>query len=174
MNERKQRIELLSRINRGHRARPDLLKSLSKPLRTPVEESALLSLPETDCITRAFTAGYRNVVDHLDLSYRRHFRHDEEESVFDIAERLGRQFAISGERAHLLLNGLSDICGAVELPVATLLGNARALIDLDGDTLSIIAINKSNGLLIDYNKDDLQQQYEIAIWGDRWPLLAIL
>ena len=91
------------------------------------------------------------MVAHLDLSYRRHFRHDEEKSVFDIAERLGRQFTISGERAHLLLTGLSEICGAVELPVATLLGNARAVIDLDGDTLSIIAKNKSNdvGILLD-------------------------
>jgi hypothetical protein len=125
-------------------------------------------------MTRAFMTGYRNAITHSDVSYRKHFRHDAEQSVFEIAERLKRQFAFSGERAYLLLTGLSEICGAVELPVATLLGNARAVIDLDGDTLSIIAKNKNNGLLIDYNKDDLQQQFEIVIWGDRWPTLTLL
>jgi hypothetical protein len=87
-----------------------------------------------------------------------------------MAERLAAE--LPTEAAYLMTK-MSDYCGAVSLPLSTLLRHAGAIIRLDGDSLSVISLDHKEGLLIDYNRDDEDQNYEVTIWGNRWPTAVL-
>jgi hypothetical protein len=71
------------------------------------------------------------------------------------------------------LTKLSEYCGAVRLSLSALLKHAALIIQLDGDSLSALSIDHTEGILIDHNPDDREQAYEVAVWGDRWPLMVL-
>ena len=77
-----------------------------------------------------------------------------------------------GERGSLFTK-LNTDCGAVVLDILILLRHTGSLIRFDGDTLSAISADQTQGLLIDHNPDDSEQTYEVAVWGHRWSLLAL-
>ena len=72
-----------------------------------------------------------------------------------------------------LLTKPSTDCGAVTLDISILLKHTGSLIRFDGDSLSAMSADRTQGLLIDHNPDDYEQTYEAAVWGDRWSLLAL-
>jgi hypothetical protein len=169
MNSRQQKIELLSRINRGRNKAPSFLASLSELLGAVIGPSALVPLPETDALWDAFRRGYQSVKDGS-LSYRRFFQQREARLVFEFADCLAEKML---NEHGLFLTKLSSDCGAAELDVSILLRHVGSVIDFDGDSLSVISVDRTQGVLIDHNPDDYNQTYEVAVWGDRWSLLAL-
>jgi hypothetical protein len=167
MESRRQRIQLLSRLNRGKLALPSFLASLSEALRHPVEESALLPLSDTDALIDAFRTGYQNAIADSAISYRRFFARAEKRRVFRLADCLANE--LSNESVFFLTKK-SEECGAIEIKASTLLRRAHAVISFDGDSIIALSKDRQQGLLIDHNTDDSDQQYEIAVWGDRWSL----
>jgi hypothetical protein len=71
-----------------------------------------------------------------------------------------------------LLAKLRTDCGAVVVDISLLLRHAASVISFDGDSLSAMSMDRTQGLLIDHNPDDIEQTYEVAVWGDRWSPLV--
>ncbi len=90
-------------------------------------------------------------------------------SVFKLTDCLADRLS---ENVYFLTQKGED-CGAVRVNVSALLKHAKLVIGLDGDSLSALSLDGVEGLLIDYNPDDEQQTYEVAVWGDRWPVQAL-
>jgi len=170
MDSRREKIGLLSRINRGKTATPAFMASLSEALECALQGESIQSLTETDSLWGIYGIGYSEAVKGASCSYRHMFSRDEAVKVFQMADCLAR--SLSGEKAFLL-SKQSEICGAVEVEAANLLKHCGPVINLDGDAVRIVSKDKSQGLMIDFNPDDVQWQYEVAAWGDRWPLLVL-
>jgi hypothetical protein len=169
MNSRQGKIELLSRINRGRKTGPSFLATLSDVLGVPIDASAFVALPETDALVEAFRRGYQSVKDGS-LCYRRFFQQQEAARVFAFADCLAKKMP---DEYGLLLTRLSADCGAVRLDIQILLKHVGSVIDFDGDSLSLISVDRLQGVLIDHNPDDHDQTYEVAVWGDKWSLHAL-
>ncbi len=169
-NSRREKIQLLSRTNRGRAAAPSFLEELSEALGESVEAGALQSLPETDVLLRAFREGYQAAIKDGALRYRRFFFATERASVLRVADCLGDQLPTE---SVFFLTRLSSDCGAVRVDASTLLSHTASIIRLDGDSLSVISSDQTQGILIDHNPDDPPQAYEVVVWGDRWSLLGL-
>src|SRR5579872_2589861 len=113
MSSRQEKIELLSRTNRGRKATPSFLASLSDVLGETIDASALAPLPETDVLVEAFRRGYQSVKDGA-LSYRRFFQQREARCVFEFADCLADKMP---DEHGLFLTKLSSDCGAAELNI---------------------------------------------------------
>lgn len=169
MNTRQERIELLSRENRGRKTTPLFLATLSGLFGVAIEPSALATLPETDTLREAFRSGYQNVKEDA-LGYIRFFQQRETRLLFEFADCL----AVKMQRERgLFLTKLSSECGAVELDVSVLLSHVGSVIRFDGDALSVISVDRTQGILIDQNPDDCDQTFEVVVWGSTWSLLAL-
>jgi hypothetical protein len=160
----------LARMNRARTAAPTFLACLSQTLGEPVAPDMLVPLPESDTLFEVFRGGYRDAVNGSPLTYSRFFPEPETDLVFRFADCLADR--MHGECGFILTKPATD-CGAVRLDVPMLLRHMAGIIRLDGDSLSVISSDRTQGLLIDHNPDDYQQTYEVAVWGDRWSLLAV-
>jgi hypothetical protein len=165
METRRTRIELLSRINRGRAAAPKLLRDLSEALGEDLDVSALRSLPETDALFQASLDKYQAAIRNGTNHYRRLFLESERPEVLRIADCLADHLGI--ENAFLLTK-LSRYCGAINVSLASILRHTASIIRLDGDSLSAISSDRTQGILIDHNPDNHSEAYEFVVWGDRW------
>lgn len=170
MNDRQQRIQLLSRINRGKKAAPLFLRELSQILGADVGLDSLVDLEETDRISTLFWDGYHSAVAGYPTCIRRHFRSDECFLVFQLADCIAAKI---GAESCLILTKQSDDCGAVRLMFSDVMKHACMMIRLDGDSVSAISSDCCQGLLLDRNQDNIDETFELAIWGDRWSLAAL-
>jgi hypothetical protein len=170
IDSRKQQILLRSRMNRGRTEAPSFLSAVAEAVGEPVDMKSLVPLPETDILREAFRAGYQNVVREATVGYRKLFLPSQSSLVFRLATCLADQ--VSTERSFFLTK-LSEYCGAVSLNLSVLLKHAASIIKLDGDSLSALSTDQTEGILIDHNPDDPEQAYEVAVWGDRWPLMVL-
>jgi hypothetical protein len=168
MDNRQEKIQMLSRKNRGRAVAPSFLADLSEALGESVEAQALQSLSETDGLLRAFREGYQAAIKDR-VSYRRFFLATERASVLRIADCLADQLP---KEDAFFLTKLSSDCGAVRVSVSTLLAHTASIIRLDGDSLSALSTDQTQGILVDHNPDDPPQAYEVVVWGDRWSLLG--
>jgi len=169
MSSRRQKITLLTRTTRGRAAAASFLASLSEALGEPMEACSLVSLPESDALLEAFRNGYQRAINGEQVRHRTFFRAPEAGRVFQLTDCLADQMA--GERAFLLAKVRMD-CGAVVADTSTLLRHAASVISFDGDSLCAMSMDRTQGLLIDHNPDDIEQTYEVAVWGDRWSALS--
>jgi hypothetical protein len=159
----------LTRMNRGRAATTSFLKSLSEALGEPVEANALVPLAESDALLEVFRNGYQATIDGKLSGHRAFFRAPEGSGVFQLAGCLADQML--GERVFLLAK-LSTNCGAVTVDISILLRHTASIVRFDGDSLSAMSIDQTQGVLIDHNPDDAEQTYEVAVWGDRWSSFA--
>ena len=169
MSSRQQKISLLTRTTRGRAAAGSFLASLSEALGEAIEASAFVSLPESDALLEAFRNGYQRAIHGEQVCRRALFRAPEAQHVFQLTDWLGDQTA--GERVFLLAKLQAD-CGAVVVDISTLLRHAASAIRFDGDSLCAMSMDQTQGILIDHNPDDIEQTYEVVVWGDRWSPLA--
>jgi len=158
------------RRNRRRLATPMFLEKLSSVLGVSIEESALASIDETDELSTLIRTGYQTSISPEAASYRRFFTEPQRDLVFRFADRFS--LFVPDEMAFFVPKQSYD-CGAVRLKLAFLLGHVASVIRFDGDFLSALSEDRQQGILIDHNAGDTEQAYEIAVWGDRWPLLAM-
>jgi hypothetical protein len=167
MDDRTQKIELLSRMNRQRATAPAFLAGLSDRLGEPIEVSALIPVLEADTIQEAFRTGYQSAISQGTLSYRRTFRPHERSTLFSIVDCFAE--SLPAEEVFLL-SKLGKDRGVVKLDISVLLRHTASVIKFDGDSLSALSRDLSQGVLIDHSADDLHEAYEIVVWGERWPL----
>jgi hypothetical protein len=169
MESRQERIRLLSRVNRENAVSPMFLEELSKALGVRIDTNRLVDTSGVDELMIASQRGYAGITKRDELGYRRFFRPNERARVLHLAGCLADRLGI--EEVFFLTKFEEDL-RAVKLCGSELFKRANAIIDFDGDSLSVLSEDRSQGILIDYNPDDYEQAYEIAIWGDRWKMLV--
>lgn len=169
-SERLHKINLLTRMNRGRHATPAYLAAATEALGETVPLDALMSLPDTDRIVESFQRGYRAARGGNIVAYYKFFAAGQDERVSRMADRLGQQ--LSDEPAYLVTKKSED-CGAIRLRLGPVLRHAISIIRLDGDSLSALSLDETEGLLIDQNPDDESHNYEVTVWGDRWASMAL-
>ena len=59
------------------------------------------------------------------------------------------------------------------MSLRTVLRYASSIVRLDGDSLRLVSLDQTEGLLIGYNSDDNDHKFEVTVWGDRWPITAV-
>ncbi len=164
---RQQRIRLLVRRNILRTAAPLLLERLANVVGDEVSPAALVS--EANGLRESFRLGYQGAIEKHAFAYRRFFRSHESRQVFLLAARLAGQIT---ERVYLLTRA-ETISVAVILSSPGLLANAESVIEIDRDSLSLLSLDGTEGILIDHNPDDSNETYEFVVWGSRWPLITL-
>ena len=170
MDSKQEKIRLLSRVNRQRAAAPHFFAVLSNTLDEPVDPASLLGSAEADLMLRTFRNGYEGVVGSDATSFRRFFRINEQRVVIRFAACLGLHLA--GEQGFFITK-IGGQTAAVMVKVGALLKSAESVIALDGDSLSALSADHKEGILIDHNEGEIDEAYEVAVWGNRWPLMAL-
>jgi hypothetical protein len=156
-------------MNREKAATPAMLASLSNALDMPVDATALIAPLEADSLMTGFRTGYSHATERGAPSYRRFFHQGELPLLLNLTDSLVHR--LGAEEVYLLTKFEGD-CRVVVLNVTALFSRVGAVIEFDGDSLCALSKDHSQGVLIDHNPDDLDQTYELTVWGDRWPLLV--
>jgi hypothetical protein len=168
--ERQVKIGLLSRANRGRAEIPRFLHGLSDALGEPVESSSLADLADTDALSAAFRASYEQTAKGIGVSFRNNFEAKDRLAVFRIVDCFADRLR---EEQVFLMTKLSEICGAVLIRGAVVFRHAEPLLRLDGDSVAVLSSDRTQGFLLDFNPEDPGHVYEVAVWGDRWPVLIL-
>ena len=170
MNERQRRISELGQENRARAAKPEFIQRLSVLLRREFDASSFADRETTGELRRRSGEGYEFAKDPREPGFARYFSRAEEGYVLSLVACLGTK--IHGAPAFALFRQ-SELCGAVAIEATEALANIRSLIDVDGDGPSVITADRRDGLLLDFNPDDEATCYELAIWGESWPILFL-
>jgi hypothetical protein len=170
MEERRQRIAALSRMNRGSALQPRFLVELSAALSTPISPTQLLDLAQTDSVRNLLSQGYRTVLENRQPSFRKFFSRDQVPHLLYLIDCLALRLGSEEVILHLKNSGL---CGAIFSEAQIVLSRPREVINLDGDSLNILSLDKQQGIILDFNPDEFEEHYELSIWGDRWSFAII-
>jgi len=170
VEDRRQRIAILSRTSRGDALRPTYLAELSAALGGPVTHAELLDLTQTDSVRTRLREGYSIVLENRQPSFHKFFKKDQESQVLYLIDCLA--ITIGSEKAILHIKN-SEFCGAILSEASAFLKCPKEIIELDGDSLSILSADYQQGLILDLNRDEVYEHYELAVWGDRWPLAVL-
>lgn len=163
------RIGLLARSNRGRKVLQQVLAELAAILGEPIEHVNALSLTESDELAALFWNHCRSTADTKSSSYRRGFSRNEKPLLKQLAESLAHE--VAEEDVYLFTRRLED-CGVIRVNLSTLLQRFEPVILSDGDSVAALSLDRTQGILIDYNADDEDQTYEAVVWGERWFPLA--
>jgi hypothetical protein len=114
--------------------------------------------------------GYAAAKQGREPGFARYFSKDEEQSVFKLISCLSNQ--VSNRRAFAYFQQ-SETCGAITVDAASTLARAKPLLAVDGDGINMIADDRQDGFMLDFNPDDHDGCYELVVWGATWPLLLL-
>lgn len=169
-SDRRNKIKLISRLNRRTAAVPLFMADLSRALHLDVEASALASVEKSDSLLAIFKKQYEASQKSDAIRYRNFFGPSGSEVVYRLARCFGESLA--GESAFLLTK-IAEDTEAILLGASSVLVNTEAVIELDKDSICLISIDDSQGLLVDRNMDDPVEAFEVAVWGERWTLVML-
>jgi hypothetical protein len=170
MNDRQKRISLLARKNFGTAEKPAFLRVLSVALKSSLLEDCLTDIETADRLRQLSSSNYESAKRDTEPAFARYFSKAKQKEVFDLVSCLGAKVS---NAPVILLFRQSELCGAVSVDGPTALTKARSLIEVDGDGLTVVAENQEDGLLLDYNPDDIDCCYELVVWGSLWPVLLL-
>lgn len=167
MSDRMLRIKDLARRERGRRSAPVLFASLTEILGSEVTSTDVLDLDASDDIFRSSAEPYRALVEGRSIGFRRFFSYLEEKALIEKVN----SWALHSfdQMVAMQLKPASDL-GGILLPMNAALRHFHKLLQLDGDTFRIHALTGFDGLMIDWNPDEPEETFEVAVWGEHWPL----
>jgi hypothetical protein len=157
-------------MNRGRLLRPTFLAELSFALDKSVKSESLLDVTQTDLVRARLNEGYRAALENRMPSFRKFFSKDQQSHFIHAVDCLC--VAIGSEKVILHIKN-SEFCGAILSEALALLKRSKEIIELDGDSLSILSADHQQGLILDRNRDEIYEHYELVVWGDRWPLAML-
>ena len=170
MNDRQKRISLLARKNFGTAEKPALIRVLSVALKSSLLEDCFTDIETADRLRQLSVSNYESAKHDPEPAFVRYFSKAEQKEVFDLVSCLGTKVS---DAPIFLLFRQSELCGAILIGGHTAFAKARSLIEVDGDGLTVVAENQEDGLLLDYNPDDVDRCYELVVWGSLWPVLLL-
>lgn len=166
---RKERIELLARKNRGADIVEDYLKELSLVISNSVTTDDLLQLEKSSILEKSFRNQSSEAYDGKKRAFIKQYSLDEEEGLKDVLLDFSRGL---GQEEVLIFNKKTELIGGIKLKSSLVFWFAIKLLLFDGDSLSVSAIDAENGILLDYFEDHSggapSMKYELLVWGEEW------
>jgi hypothetical protein len=163
MTDRQSRISLLARTNYSRIGSDGFLAELSTAIGRQIAADSLLPINISDQYRSAFSSGYRKSCDQEGCSYRSLQSAEGfgalEEKVMRLSNRLAAEPAI-------LLPTHFEQC--VRVTVGELLSRPKSMLEFDRDTLALTSLDGESGFMLDWNPDDMEWTFELAIWGEHW------
>jgi hypothetical protein len=166
---RTEKIARLTRENRGRRNRLGFLNDLSQAIGSTIFPDQLLDLNSTDELRDDLSAGYAASLSGQANTTRVLFSRDQSLTALRIPELLAESLA--EERVLLWLKQSAE-CGAVILTAAQVLRECEMIFALDGDSVSMLSEDRSQGFIFDQNDGDANETFEFSVWGSRWLAVA--
>ena len=166
---RKEAIARRVRENQGRRNRPAFLDGLSQAVGSTIRPDQLLNLDVTDQVRAGLSTGYASALSGQATATRVFFSRDQSLTALRIPELLAQSLA--DERVLLWLKQSAE-CGAVILTAAQVLGECEMILALDGDSVSMLSEDRTQGFIFDQNDGDANEAFELSVWGSRWLAVA--
>jgi hypothetical protein len=163
--KRTEAISRLARIERGRRSRQAFLDGLSSAFGSTVHAEQLLELAVTDQVRASLSLGYARAVSGEANARRAFFSRGESHAALQIPKALT---SLLGEERVLLWLKRSADCGAVSLVAGQVLRACEAIRAFDGDAVSMLSADQTQGFIFDKNDDDVAETFEVSVWGSRW------
>ena len=165
----KRRVQLLVRKNRGRTEFKTYVGELARLLRLEIADPDRLDLEATDELFAVHTRCGQESTRQPQHFIQKTWTY-EPISVW------------SGECAHIgdALRGLAGVlfvgpyeyCGAIRVASERVLEVASSLLDFDGDTLNLAALEGCSGLYLDKYEEHSEWFVELVIWGEWAKLIA--
>jgi hypothetical protein len=162
-------IERRVRENRGRNNRPAFLDALSQVVGSNIRPDQLLNLDSTDEVLAILRSGYAAARSGGATAMRIFFSRDKTETALRIPDSLDSSMA---DEPVVLWLKQSVECGAVILTARQVLRACEAIRTLDGDAVSMLSEDRTQGFIFDKNDDDANETFELSVWGSRWFVAA--
>ena len=162
---RKEAIARRVRENQGRRNRPAFLDGLSQAVGSTIRPDQLLNLDVTDQVRASLNTGYASALSGQATATRVFFSRDESLTALRFPELMAKPLA--EERVLLWLKQSAE-CGAVILIAGQVLRASELIRALDGDAVSMLSEDRTQGFIFDKNDSDATETFEISVWGSRW------
>jgi hypothetical protein len=156
------------RENKRRTHRSEFLAGLSRAVASTIRPEQLLDLASTDEVRADLKSGYAAAVSGA--ATRLFFSRKQSLAALGIPALLAQPLA--DERVLLWLKQ-SDVCGAAILTAGQVLRACEAIRVFDGDTVSMLSEDGTQGFIFDKNEDDDTDTFEVALWGSRWLEAAV-
>lgn len=163
--ERIKAIARLARAERGRRNRQAFLACISSAIGSVIRADQLLDQDATDGVRAALSVGYASAVSGQETSRRVFFTRAESQAAMKIPAALAD--SLSEEQVLLWLKQIED-CGALVLTAGQVLRACEIIRAFDGDAVSILSEDRTQGFIFDKNEDDIAQTFEVSLWGSAW------
>jgi hypothetical protein len=163
--KRTEAIARLARVERGRRSRQTFLDGLSYAIGSTIRADQLLDLDATDQVRASLSDGYALALSGQATARRVFFSRAESQAALQIPESLTNLLA--EERVLLWLKQSAD-CGAVSLVAAQVLRACEAIRAFDGDAVSMLSEDHTQGFIFDKNDGDVIETFEVSVWGSLW------
>jgi hypothetical protein len=163
LTEKQARISFLARTNYSRQKSGDYLSEMSAVLGHQFDPDSLLPIDASDMYRKEFSRSYqRGLSDGTSF-----FRTLQPLSGFGLVEVKVNQFCERfGTESAILLPSHYEPC--IRVTVADILEKTKEMLDFDRDTIALASPDRECGFMLDWNPDDPEWTYELAIWGARW------
>jgi hypothetical protein len=151
------------RENNRRSNRSAFLNGLSRAVGSVIRPDQLLDLASTDEVRTDLNAGYAAATSGV--ATRLFFSRQQSPIALETPALLAPRLA--DERVLLWLKQ-SEVCGAAILTAGQALRACEAIRVFDGDTVSMLSDDGTQGFIFDKNEDDDTNTFELAVWGSRW------
>jgi hypothetical protein len=159
---RKEAIAHRVRENQGRRHRPAFLDGLSQAVGSTIRPDQLLNLDVTDQVRASLNTGYASALSGQATATRVFFSRDESLTALRFPELMAKPLA--EERVLLWLKQSAE-CGAVILIAGQVLRACELIRALDGDAVSMLSEDRTQGFIFDKNDSDATETFEISVGG---------
>jgi hypothetical protein len=159
---RQRRIEILARRNRGLAKYPNFLTRLSEILHADIQRD-VLDLPATDQLFQAHCDQSKKAHADPSLAFKAVWPFDAESAWTDRCSEIGERLQ---EIRSVLFVGPFEDCGAVCVYANRALSSVAALLEFDGDTVSLQSTDPESGLYVDKFEENSEWMVELLAWGD--------
>lgn len=155
------KLNLLIRKNQQRRMKPMIKDSIESLLGVKLEPEDFIELEESDIIVDLFYESFQKKGKRSTLL----FREKDKDKLDLIIKETARRFA--NERGYLIFTQ-AEVYGLIKINMGISLLHWEKMIDFDKDSLSLLTLDKSNAIHIDYFEDcfdgDTSFFYEISEW----------
>ncbi len=149
------RLKLLIRKNQGKKELKNYIEKLSDILKISISVQDFSSLEKSDELSAQYYLDFKKKEKKIDKIVK-------VQDLMIVPEMIKKELSTieSLNDKTYLISKQSEICGVVVVPLESCLKkeNIKSLIELDGDNLCLITIDKKVGIYIDY-----YSEYKIGI-----------
>lgn len=160
---RQRRLRLLVRRNRGQTDFRTYFVALEHLLGSEIPEPHKLDLQTTDRLFAAYKQLLQESADRPQRRFQKTWAYEPSALWFSECVRIGATLQGLG---GVLFVGPYEYCGAINAAPERVLRAARPLLDFDGDSIGVVALDGASGLYLDKFEENSEWLVELIVCGD--------